>query len=819
MSLNICSLASKHDDLQDLIGSLPLETFTVVALQEIWSISKQYELPGYHPLLSRTRDQFTVLNSHCGGGVGLFVSKLWDVELLEQQSVFLSGTYESIWLKLTNTTQNSSQSVIVSSIYRPPGANKRLALSTHEGILNSIKNDKHLRGSKVFLLSDFNLDLQSTDAVMNEYNLMHAEQGLKSVITISAHLTPTSSKIIDHIFASTPPPDYSAGVLISKLSDHLPTFYCDPSITTESVEAQSFSRKITKAATNTYLNIIKNLNFAISPDPKASFDDFFNLLESAADLAFPLTLNSKKIKNKRSSPWMTSGLLVSVRHKQRLYKYYFKNPTLRNKIVYTKYNALLTKIKRLSKRHYYLAEFRANSGKHKSTWKLIDEVTGRNRTTTPLPPHFNLPDGSITASKTEIADGFNSFFGSIGPTLAANIDTSSIPHNNFEKFMGPKSHSRFEFFPVSDLQLLIMVKSLQNKNSSGVDCLSNNLLKKAIPYLLQPLKLLINQSLETGYVPPQMALAKVVPLHKEGNKKEFNNYRPVAIISTVGKLIEKVVHSQLSGYLDSSCHSNSIARNQFGFRTHHSVIHPLLLFSKHIHDALSDNRHCLTILIDLKKAFDTVDFGILLNKLQHYGVSGIALQWFKNYLVRSQFVMAGATASSIIKMLCGIPQGTVLGPLLFIIFINDLPNATELFTLLFADDTTFQLEGDDVRKLIIRANAELLKAQEWFMSNKLTLNAKKTKLLLFSPKDLKPRTLSPNLVLGGTNIERIGLDEKEKSVRFLGVWVDDELSFTSHLTQLRIKLSYGIHALHTSKFNTTLEIRKTIYYSLFACHL
>ena len=181
--------------------------------------------------------------------------------------------------------------------------------------------------------------------------------------------------------------------------------------------------------------------------------------------------------------------------------------------------------------------------------------------------------------------------------------------------------------------------------------------------------------------------------------------------------------------------------------------------------------------------------------------------------------MAGATASSIIKMLCGIPQGTVLGPLLFIIFINDLPNATELFTLLFADDTTFQLEGDDVRKLIIRANAELLKAQEWFMSNKLTLNAKKTKLLLFSPKDLKPRTLSPNLVLGGTNIERIGLDEKEKSVRFLGVWVDDELSFTSHLTQLRIKLSYGIHALHTSKFNTTLEIRKTIYYSLFACHL
>ena len=334
------------------------------------------------------------------------------------------------------------------------------------------------------------------------------------------------------------------------------------------------------------------------------------------------------------------------------------------------------------------------------------------------------------------------------------------------------------------------------------------------------MKLLINKSLETAYVPPQIALAKVIPLHKEGDKKEFNNYRPIAIVSTIGKLLEKAVHSQLSGYLEESCHSNSISRNQFGFRSHHSIIHPLLLFSKKVHDTLTNGLHNLAIFIDLKKAFDTVNFDILLDKLHHYGISGMELKWFRNYLVRSQFVMAGGTSrSSILKMLCGIPQGTVLGPLLFIIFINDLPNATELFTLLFADDTTFQLEGDNVHNLIIRANLELLKAQEWFTSNKLTLNAKKTKLILFSPKGLKPQTLSPNLVLGGVDVERIGAGEKNKSVRFLGVWVDDELSFTSHLSKLKVNLSYGIHALQTSKFNTSLKIRLTIYHSLFASHL
>ena len=269
----------------------------------------------------------------------MFISKNWDVETLEQQSVFLSGVYESIYLKISSRGKNKV-TVIVGNIYRPnsaPKANLQLALSTHSSIMTSIRDDHKLNKFKLILMSDFNVDLKNseTSQLTNQYLLSHLQHGLKPVIDISAHVTTSSNKIIDHIFVCSPPLDYKSGVVIFSLSDHMPTYYNDPSITFSASNPVLSSRKITSASTAIYLSLLKNLSFNLTPtDLKSLFDNLFDLITAAADLAFPETPNTARRSKSRFSPWMSRGLLISAKRKQVSYQSQFKKPTPTFKLKY-----------------------------------------------------------------------------------------------------------------------------------------------------------------------------------------------------------------------------------------------------------------------------------------------------------------------------------------------------------------------------------------------------------------------------------------------------------------------------------------------------
>ena len=250
---------------------------------------------------------------------------------------------------------------------------------------------------------------------------------------------------------------------------------------------------------------------------------------------------------------------------------------------------------------------------------------------------------------------------------------------------------------------------------------------------------------------------------------------------------------------------------------------PVLHFTEQIYHSLNQppSAKTLAIFIDLKKAFDTVVHEILLKKLEFYGVRDSAYScantWFKNYLSeREQFVSINGVSSDKGKILCGVPQGSVLGPLLFLIFINDLPNSTDFLTLLFADDTTFQLSDTNIEKLYEKANFELEKANIWFKANKLTLNVKKTKFMLFSDKNLKPDI---NLHIGGKSIEQVGTGCKEKYFKFVGHVLDDKLSWDGHVDHICKKLASSNFAINSSKHFLPLKIRLSVYYSFFDSHL
>ena len=823
LSLNVRSLPGCIDRLKDFLADEATDLFSAICVQEVWCAKKELSLPGYKPLSSQTRDQNSSANpgrGGVGGGVGVYVREGIESEVLHELSNFTPGVYESIWLKLRPSKFKRDKSIIIASIYRPntaPRANLAKAIEIHTSILETIKKDKNLKKCKLVILSDFNLDLLefATNRNVAKYLDSHFSVGLIPTISLSAHITMTAAKVIDHIFSDEMPENTKSGVVQLSISDHMPTFYSDKSIIVQKLQTKDPFRLITDSTTLSYLNLLKNIQFTTNiEEPEASFNSFFELLTTAAELAFPLVKPSPNRRKLKNNPWTTKGIRISAAVRHKLFSSARNNPSPENRQTFSNYNKVYNKIIKKAKKNYYHEAFKAVKGDIRKTWKIVNEITGRKKGSNCQLPNsfFNANDRSkLIDTPLDISNGFNRFFNAIGPKLASEIDNSHLPLNNHRKYMKNTASNEFKFFPVSQSQVFQIVKNMEGKTSYGNDFVSSKLLKKAIPILLSPLTSLINISLETGFVPSQVKLAKIIPLHKEGCAKSFNNYRPIAIISTVGKLLEKVVHIKLTNFLEEDC---LIHPHQFGFRAFHSVIHPLVLFTDKVLHSQNNNLINLTIFLDLKKAFETISIPILLDKIsRNFGIKNVELFWFKNYLERSQFTLAGKTPSEILKMLCGLPQGTSLAPDLFAMFINDLPNASAFFTLLFADDTTLQMEAESITELFAMATAELANIQEWFTSNKLTLNVNKTKFMVFFPN--KTAITYPSLSIGSSVISRAGSDMEEQSIRFLGVWVDEKLNFRQHILKIKVKLGTAIYQLAQCKYSTPFSVKLGVYHSLF----
>ena len=798
--------------------------FSVIALQEVWSVNKLYDLTGYKNLVYKTRDMDTEPNPNCGGGIGFFVQSNFQYEVLEEESVFIPGVYESLWIKIKI---NKNTFKIIGNVYRPnsaPRANLNLALSTHSSIISKIKSNKAHSKCSIEIASDFNVDLLKFQEheKTNEYLESLLSFGFLPAITKPTRITHTSATLIDHISVYNKSNQHSAGIILTYISDHYPTFYIDQSNTPTPKSKPYKTRKINKETQTDLKNLLNNSNFENilkQDDPSIAFPNFFTLWRSAAELSFPeITVKPKTSAQFSHSPWMTPGLLISCKTKQKLFNKKLSNPSTQNISRYKTFNNIYNKCRHKAQKLHYNQRFADCREDLKTTWRLIREVScTTKRQKDNLPDYFRYM-GNILRSPQEISNSFNTFFTEIGPKLANEIPQTS---KHFSDFLSAPHTQSFQFSEMSEIRILNFIDKMKPKSSYGDDCISNNVLKVIAPVIIQPLKHLINLSLRTGYFPDQLKIAKVIPVFKDSDCHEFSNFRPISLINSLARLIESIVCFQVTGFADAC---DIFYQHQYGFRAKHNVNHPLLHFTENIFQALNNDQINLAIFIDLKKAFDTVNYEILLHKLEHYGIRNIELLWFKNYLTnRQQYVhlssIAGESNVNSCKLpcSCGIPQGSCLGPLLFLFFINDLPKATKLFTTLFADDCTFQITGSSSYNLIQIANEELSKAEIWFSANKLTINAKKTKFILY--KNPSSHVHVNSIYLGNSKITRVGKYCEEKSVRFLGIWVDDTLSFTDHIAKLKAKLKSAIYALSTSSTIVSLRVRKLIYNSLFESHL
>ena len=272
-----------------------------------------------------------------------------------------------------------------------------------------------------------------------------------------------------------------------------------------------------------------------------------------------------------------------------------------------------------------------------------------------------------------------------------------------------------------------------NNSSAGWDDISPSVLKYVAPHITKVLVLLINSSFQEGVFPDELKIARAVPLYKNDDPMIFSNYRPVSILTAISKIYEKIMCNRLISFLNKW---KILYQYQFGFRQHHSTYMALIKLMDQLITALKEGKLVLGLFLYFSKAFDTINHDILFNKLELYGIRGISLCSFKSYLTnRYQYVEYNNENSSRSKIVCGVSQGSIHGPLLFLIYINDLPRVSnKVFSLMFADDSNIFIEGNDTLKMQNELNTEMMKISSWLKANKLSLNINKTHYMLFKGK-------------------------------------------------------------------------------------
>ena len=477
------------------------------------------------------------------------------------------------------------------------------------------------------------------------------------------------------------------------------------------------------------LSLFENFNQIECANTAVNF--FCETIESEIDKFFPMSLRSRKDAPLR--PWIDKHLLDRINRKNQLYKEYVKNKSNSDLIRFKSFRNKLKRDIRLAKRKYYQKLLEENKDNAKKSWQILNEVTGRVTTKTCTIKRL-LSEGQVITGEKEIASALNEFFSSIGVTINNNVPPSDIEPTSYIHHDIPETC----FLDPVDINSILTILMDLNASGGTRSPTSVKVLQLLAPSVVGPLTHIVNLSFQTGCFPDRLKIATITPIFKHGKRDEPGNYRPISVLSPLSKILEKCVKKCILGFFESK---NLFAQNQYGFRTNHSTEHALLNFIDYATDELENGNFVMGVYLDIKKAFDCVNFEILFAKLNKYGIRGQSLALLQDYLTnRKQKVKLlddnGTTIFSDERdITCGVPQGSVLGPLLFLIYVNDFQNATSLFhTITFADDTNLFMASPSIELLCDSVNLELEKIKTWLDCNRLNLNVSKTYYQLYTKR-------------------------------------------------------------------------------------
>ena len=770
--INVRSLYPKIDEIRFLLTEMSID---VLCISEAWldeTISdSQIKVDGY---IIERNDR----NRH-GGGVALYIKEDIDYQLRND----LDCDTECLWIqcKLASDT-----SILLCNLYRPPSAD----MTYYNDILNMVEKASS-ENKEIVILGDLNFNYKIDESLCtNPIYYLENLYLMSQIIDKPTRVTDRSSTLIDVILTTMPEKHKSTEVFKISLSDHFLIFTCiDVKLDRMKHKTIRF-RCYKNFDRDLFMNDLRQSRVTVQNLSKYS-DIVTNWVQwkteflRICDLHAPIRV--QRVKN-RYNPWITHDII----------KMMYERDYIKDKAAKTKSKLLDIQYRRLrnnvtesicnSKKQYFDKIVDKHKNDTRKLWKELSKVTGNKRADSQVPT-------SITSNM------FNDYFSTIGSNVAKSIST-----NKKWKWKNPKPLYKFNFKHVENKYVYEQLNKLDADSHLDVLDMDSKLLRLSSHVIAPSITFLINQSIDTCILPDDWKFARVTPVYKgKGSKTDQSNYRPISVLSYISCILEKEVQCQIMEYFIKH---NFISMDQFAFLKNHSTATCLHRVVDDWYEAINESEMIGVCFLDIQKCFDTIDHDLLLTKLEKYGILDNELKWFKHYMShRSQIVTCNGQVSDKRYIDIGVPQGSTLGPFLFLIFINDLsqcvPNG---YCSMFADDVAIYTTGKNINDVQDSLQNCVTNVNDWYDYNKLSVNTKKSNVMLIgSQRSIRSNAVKLDINMSGNSLEQVS------STRYLGVHIDNMMKWDIHVQNICRNVSAKLATLNRVRKFLAKDVLTRIY--------
>lgn len=796
---NINWLSKKIDRLDHLLSNEDPD-FLIVTEHGLPQVNLEKTcIEGYSLVGGFTRQD------HIKGGVAGYIKKGQEkqAKLVETSGVETELVCETALFEI----KTKKLSIQVLGVYRPPSAKLDSSIEVLTEQLDRIMSTN----KQTVLMGDINVDNLTESNDNTKLQELLATYGITRMNLPPTRITSETEKSIDWICTNIHPELIKTTVILTGLSDH--------TAQTITIKAPKIIPKITKERrrlfTNTEITLFKERlhtqtwhQILMEEDVNHAYNTFHNIIKLILNETCPLRI-VKGRQSKKRQVWddecsrLKNAYLKALDEEVRTGLAEHKAHTAEIKKEYDQ------RLKHL-RRERTTASIEKAENKSKALWQTINN---ERKATSHTNNQINLQlNGKLINDPYEIANHFNEFFATIAEnTLQTNNSNTSTTYPDLPLI----TNQKLQFQPTTYEEVKKAIDTLKPKTSSGTDEISAKLVKRCKEELTVPLTDLINKSLQQGTFPTLLKTSKIYPKYKKGEQTEPGSYRPISLISTFSKIFEKIVLTRLLNHLEQH---NLLTNKQHGFLKGRSTTTALIQLTDHIIDQLEESSTATSLFLDFSKAFDCLNHDQLLQKLRSLGIGGKESEWFKSYLKgRKQLVEINFTKnntnnkmhSTTTDVKRGVPQGSVLGPVLFLLLTNDMPNWLDdiCSTVMYADDTVLTVSNKAIETLEINTTTCLNQTKQYCINNDLVLNENKTVQIVFNTRN-KITNVTP---LPGLQISN--------TTKYLGITIDSKMSWKPHIDQLNKKLSSSTYVIRRIRQVCGLDVAKVAYFALFESHL